>query len=298
MVGSVRWTVYRLAAHHEGGNVMSRLILGTIAAIVLGVIAGVVFLAASGDDLGPIVVPTLTADTSTSMTATPTGTGAQAYAPTITPASTDIVTPAPTLTSTPTATATPTPTILNREDVFPGIVRINTFSGLFCMNSAYGTGFILDDYGRIGTAKHVAEKAGDICGMTATLYDGRTISARKLWMHTYADVAVIQLKQARATDPLPRGSSRAVQVGDPVYTVSYPGGMQYPPVLSVGTLTGRGPCREVSDGLLFDADVLPGYSGGPLLDSAGRVVGVITGSWSGFWVGPGSCATPIEHLGY
>ena len=64
-----------------------------------------------------------------------------------------------------------TPQPLNREKVFPGIVQVRVSWGLLCLNSARGTGFIIDEYGRIGTAKHVAEKAGDICGMSATLYD-------------------------------------------------------------------------------------------------------------------------------
>jgi len=183
-----------------------------------------------------------------------------------------------------------------RTAAFPGVVDIEISRGFLCLDHSHGTGFIMNANGLIGTAKHIVASFGTICGWSVTLNDGRTLSGKVTWRHSTADVATIQLDKANNIKPVSIGSSSAARIGDPVYTASYPGGANNPPVLSTGTLIGRGQCNEVSDGLWFDADVLPGYSGGPLLDSAGRVIGVVTGSSSAFKKGSGSCAVPIEYL--
>jgi 2-alkenal reductase len=94
-------------------------------------------------------------------------------------------------------------------------------------------------------------------------------------------LAVLELENARSLPPpLPIGSSADLKVGQLVYAIGNPFGLDQSLTLGIiSALKRRLPTssgREIGDVIQTDAAINPGNSGGPLLDSAGRVIGVNT----------------------
>ncbi len=144
-----------------------------------------------------------------------------------------------------------------------------------------GSGFIWDAAGNIVTNEHVVHGAGTI---TIWLASGEEVDAEIVGLAPNYDLAVIRAKQQR---PLPRaiaiGSSAALKVGQSAYAIGSPWGLDQS--LSAGVISGlrrelpttRG--HEVTNMIQTDAAIYPGNSGGPLLDSAGRLIGVVAVSY-------------------
>ena len=137
---------------------------------------------------------------------------------------------------------------------------------------ALGSGMLVAAEGLVLTSRHVIEGADDV---RVLLDDGRsfpgTVTARDAWL----DVALIRISAARGLPVVTLGSSEALRVGDPVIAIGNPFGLG--PSVTRGILSAKG--RSLDDGpsetfLQSDASVNPGCSGGPLLDRAGRVVGI------------------------
>ena len=139
-----------------------------------------------------------------------------------------------------------------------------------------GSGLEIDGTGTIVTAWHVVMEASSI---SVRLQDGRRLTARVMGEDPAYDVALLRIPTDGLTlHPLPLGDSDRVHVGDGVYTISNPFGLE-------GTLTSgvisalrrriTAPNGVAIDGVLqTDAPINAGSSGGPLLNSAGEVVGV------------------------
>jgi len=147
---------------------------------------------------------------------------------------------------------------------------------------ATGTGFVVDESGHIVTNDHVA--AG---GRVVTVQAGpRTprVRARIVGRDPSTDLALLRVDPGDAPDldPLPLGRSDAVQVGDTAIAVGNPFGLQRS--LTVGVVSATDRSIEAPDGFPIegavqtDAAINPGNSGGPLLDGAGRVIGVLAQS--------------------
>jgi putative serine protease PepD len=147
----------------------------------------------------------------------------------------------------------------------------------FQQPGATGSGFVIDDEGRIITNQHVVGEAETV---TVVFQDGEEAEARVVGTDPSTDVALVQLENPgdHDLDPLPLGSSDALEIGDPVVAIGSPFGLQ-------GTLTSgivsaldrelRAPNGFTIDGAIqTDAALNSGNSGGPLLDSQGRVVGI------------------------
>ncbi len=136
-----------------------------------------------------------------------------------------------------------------------------------------GTGFFVSRDGYIISASHVIQDAKEIA---VVLRSGDTLRATVKGIDDANDIAL--LKVARIGKPLPVLSSNAIAVGDQVFTIGYPlidieGQEQKTTFGHVNALSG------MQDDVRFvqiDAPIQPGNSGGPLLDSRGRVVGVVT----------------------
>lgn len=180
------------------------------------------------------------------------------------------------------------------EEAFKrGVVHIVKGTGLLCLGSSFGTGFIVDRFqGWVVTAQHVVDGG---CGQSVGLVDGRLFGATRIAEDAVLDLAMLELSEVRSLDELPLGSSGTLQVADQLCTAAYVKGRLSPPFMTCGTFLGRGQCGEI-DGLFFDADVLAGHSGGPLINGRGEVVGVVTRSSEAYFRGTESCATPIEVL--
>ncbi len=143
-----------------------------------------------------------------------------------------------------------------------------------------GTGVVVDLAGDILTALHVVDKATTI---KLTFADGSTSGARIIARQPDHDIAVLQPTEPPAIIvPATLGNPNAVQIGTEAFIVGNPFGLYGS--LSSGVVSGLGrtftfPDSEMTiHGLIqVDAAVNPGNSGGPLLNSAGQVVGIVTG---------------------
>jgi 2-alkenal reductase len=160
-----------------------------------------------------------------------------------------------------------------------------------------GTGFVWDAAGNVVTNAHVIGNARRVAVRTAT---GSFISAEVIGVAPNYDLAVVRVTgRADIPAPMPIGSSADLKVGQWVFAVGNPFGLDQ--TLTTGVISAlkrRLPTaggREISGVIQTDAAINPGNSGGPLLDSAGRVIGVNTAiiSPSGTSAGIGF-AIPID----
>ncbi len=144
--------------------------------------------------------------------------------------------------------------------------------------SGEGTGVVVTDQGGILTALHVVDGASAI---KLTFADGSTASGRVTSRDEAQDIAVVIADPVPAVPPALLGSPGSLRIGSDAYIVGNPFGLYGS--MSTGVVSGldrtfRDPDSQVvREGLIqVDAAVNPGNSGGPLLDRAGRVVGIVT----------------------
>jgi S1-C subfamily serine protease len=140
-----------------------------------------------------------------------------------------------------------------------------------------GSGIIIDTQGDILTALHVVQGASRI---NVTFFDGVTSTASITSSDPTHDIAVLSSQRLPpVVAPAVLGSSP--QVGDQVFAVGNPLGLVGS--LSAGVVSGLdrtfmlGNGRTLSGMIQFDAAVNPGSSGGPLLNTKGQVIGIVTG---------------------
>lgn len=171
-----------------------------------------------------------------------------------------------------------------------------------------GSGFIYDERGHILTNYHVLQGADAISSVV--LPDGRRLDVEVVGGDERSDIAVLRVKGDLSTLPrIQLGDSDALRLGEWVIAIGNPFGMlmrDSQPSVSVGVVSAvhRKVSRTIGDGerlyqdlIQTDAAINPGNSGGPLVDAAGRVVGVNTMifSNSGGYQGLGF-ALPINRV--
>jgi S1-C subfamily serine protease len=171
-----------------------------------------------------------------------------------------------------------------------------------------GTGFVWDEWGHVVTNHHVitvedqGKRVGDVDEVEVTLADGKTYKGRVIGTSFAYDISVLQVfAPLSAMRPVPIGRSSDLQVGQAVMAIGNPFGLDH--TLTKGVISALG--REIGTGyntrilnaIQTDAAVNPGNSGGPLLDSAGRLVGMNTAiaAATGASVGIGF-AIPVDTL--
>lgn len=126
------------------------------------------------------------------------------------------------------------------------------------------------------TNHHVVQGAAAV---EATCHDGRTLSVEVVGTDPATDLALLRVPDAGAS-PLPLGPSEALRVGDFALAVGCPHGLSHS--VTAGIISGLGRAlpgpggRSIEDVIQTDAPLNPGNSGGPLLDTQGRVVGIAT----------------------
>ncbi|MCM0608717.1 MAG: trypsin-like peptidase domain-containing protein [Ideonella sp. WA131b] len=189
----------------------------------------------------------------------------------------------------------------------PSVVHITSLGvqrDLFSMNvqqvpRGTGTGFVWDAAGHIVTNFHVIQNAN---GAKVTLADQSSYEATLVGAFPDRDLAVLKIDAPRdKLPPLALGASRDLQVGQRVYAIGNPFGLDQ--TLTIGIVSALN--REIESfnnrtirGVVqTDAAINPGNSGGPLLDSAGRLIGVNTqiASPSGASAGIGF-AIPVDEV--
>lgn len=144
-------------------------------------------------------------------------------------------------------------------------------------SSETGSGFLVDDAGRILTNYHVIKGGAQI--KVALLEDEANYDAEVLAVDEANDLALIQIKPATEIPHLTLGDSENLKVGQKVLAIGNPFGLEG--TLTTGVISSLGRTIRDEESLLedmiqTDAAINPGNSGGPLLDSAGNVIGVNT----------------------
>ena len=162
------------------------------------------------------------------------------------------------------------------ESVLPSVVSILIEAG---DNSGSGSGFIVQSDGYILTNNHVAAPAVNGGELTVVFDDGDEAIAKIVGRNTSYDLAVLKVdREGLPTAVL--GDSSAVRVGDVAIAIGAPLGLNGTVTAGIISSLDRPVTAGGSGELAFinaiqtDAAINPGNSGGPLLDGAGRVIGI------------------------
>ncbi len=142
----------------------------------------------------------------------------------------------------------------------------------------FGSGIVWDSEGHIVTNAHVIGRATDV----EISFPGdreRTFGAKVLGQDRFSDVAVLQVEGAEKSNlqPLSKGDSSKLSPGQLVLALANPFGERVSATFGIitsanVTMGGRAPWA--GNVLVSDARVNPGYSGGPLVDASGRMLGM------------------------
>lgn len=171
------------------------------------------------------------------------------------------------------------------ERVSPSVVQVSTITKTddpLGFSIKVGSGFLWDSAGNTVTNEHVVHGATTIWVVLAS---GKDVEADVVGVAPNYDLAVLRLRSENTLPPpIPMGTSKDLKVGQFAYAIGSPFGLDQS--LTTGVIsalkrqlpTGRG--REIANIIQTDAAIYPGNSGGPLLDSAGRLIGVNTISYS------------------
>lgn len=140
-----------------------------------------------------------------------------------------------------------------------------------------GSGVVIDSDGTVVTNAHVVTSATSVA---VTLADGTTLDATVVGIDVTHDLALLRV-DASGLSPVEIGSTSDLSVGDPVIAVGNPLGLEGGPSVTTGIVSALG--RVLDDGqvsldgvIQTDAAITEGSSGGALLDSEGRLIGVTT----------------------
>ena len=152
------------------------------------------------------------------------------------------------------------------DKVGSSVVRVRSRRG-------FGSGMIWSEDGYILTCSHVVERAETV---EVGLREGPRLKAKVIGHDPYSDVALLKVEQT-GLKPVEVGNSEGVEVGQLVFAFANPLGGS--PSTTSGIVTtakaslGWGP-RLGEDVIVTDAPLNPGYSGGPLVDASGKMIGL------------------------
>lgn len=182
------------------------------------------------------------------------------------------------------------------EKVYDSVVIISTYKNDMVYSS--GSGFIYKTDGNISyiITNHHVIASGNSYKVTYT--NGDIEEAKLLGSDEYADIAVLRVKTKDNFEAVDIGSTDALRVGDTTFTVGAPLDYVYSWTVTRGIISGKERLVEVDDYIMnvlqTDAAVNSGNSGGPLCDSNGDVIGVISAKISSTGVEGMGFAIPIE----
>ncbi len=171
------------------------------------------------------------------------------------------------------------------EAVNRSVVNIQTesvqaadFFDLAVPSEGAGSGSVLDRQGHILTNFHVIDGARRV---EVTLYDSRSYDAKTIGIDPTSDIAVLKIDAPQdSLDPVTLGNSSSLKVGQRVFAIGNPFGLER--TFTTGVISSLN--REISSRnqrriksiIQTDAAINPGNSGGPLLDSGARLIGMTT----------------------
>jgi S1-C subfamily serine protease len=162
-----------------------------------------------------------------------------------------------------------------------------------------GSGFVWDKAGHVVTNFHVIKDADSAA---VALADGTTWEATMVGIAPDKDIAVLKINPpVTQLHPVTFGTSQDIQVGQAVFAIGNPFGLDQTLTTGVVSALGReiqsATNKKIKDMIQTDAAINPGNSGGPLLDSAGRLIGITTAIYSpsGAFAGIGF-AIPVDAV--
>ena len=194
------------------------------------------------------------------------------------------------------------------EEAAPSVVFITTTAvqqdywsrNVYEIPAGTGSGFVWDEDGHIVTNYHVIK---DTYKAKVTLSNQSTYDAEVIGYEPTKDLAVLRIKSDTPLHPIPLGSSHDLKVGQSVFAIGNPFGLDQ--TLTTGIISALG--REIEsvakvpirDVIQTDAAINPGNSGGPLLDISGRLIGVNTAIYSpsGAYAGIGF-SVPVDVVNW
>ena len=158
--------------------------------------------------------------------------------------------------------------------------------GKWLVSSPSGSGFVLSEDGYVLTNYHVVEVADkNQLAVTVTLHDGSEYAARIVGKEDVNDLAVLKIETTGLT-PVSFGNSDELQVGDEVYAVGNPmGELDYSMSTGHVSALNRVISTEEAENIpMFQMDtaVNSGNSGGPVYNTSGQVVGVVTAKYNNY----------------
>lgn len=171
------------------------------------------------------------------------------------------------------------------EKAKDSVVMIEGYSGND--EKSTGTGFVYktdDKYAYIMTNEHVIDECTKI---VLVMSDDSEVEGKVLGSDEYLDLAVIRVDKNKIKGVAVIGTSEKSKVGDTIFTIGTPMGYEYRGTVTSGILSGKDRMVSVSVGnsetsdyvmkvLQIDAAVNPGNSGGPLLNTNGEVIGIVS----------------------
>lgn len=182
------------------------------------------------------------------------------------------------------------------EKVYDSVIIVSTYKGDTL--KATGSGFVYkkdNDKFYVITNHHVIE-SGDNFKITYT--DSTVEDVKLIGSDEYADIAVLEAKVKEGVKAVSIGKTDTLRVGDTAFTVGAPLDNVYSWTVTRGIISGKKRLVEVSNFIMSvlqtDAAVNSGNSGGPLCNSNGDVIGVISAKISSTGVEGMGFAIPIE----
>jgi len=192
------------------------------------------------------------------------------------------------------------------ERLNPSVVTILTTQTVFnngnvSKGSGLGSGVIIDEKGFVMTAAHVVGSAETI---QVKMYDDQIIEADVISSVAPADVALLKLKKMPENISVAKlGDSKLVKTGDQALVIGAPFGIEHS--LSIGHISGRQKRGMMLSGqemefLQTDAAINTGNSGGPIFNTNGEVIGIVsfimtkTGGFDG--IGFAAAINPAKEI--
>jgi S1-C subfamily serine protease len=204
--------------------------------------------------------------------------------------------PAPRFTSNSSVLPKPTDVQGILARVEPGVVNVNTQGGGGrSFGSGAGTGMIISSNGQVLTNAHVVSGARSVSVTLAG--QSQSHPATVTSADPSADVALLQIQGVNGLPTVTLGDSGTAQVGDSVLAIGNALDLGTQPTVTEGIISALN--RSLNSGgeslsglLQTDAAISPGNSGGPLVNSAGQVIGMNTA------VLTGSSQEPAQNIGF
>ncbi len=165
------------------------------------------------------------------------------------------------------------------NNIYDSVVVVQNYKNN--RENGIGSGFIYSEDGYIMTNHHVISGATSV---KVLLMNGETLDCEVIGSDEYADIAVIKINSEKVSKVAKLGDSESVKLGDTVFTIGSPLGIEYFGTVTRGILSAKDRMVEVSvsssskdwimNVMQTDAAINPGNSGGPLCNVNGDVIGV------------------------